>query len=64
MGMPLSLETPIPDHSAFSSYSPSFVLDVPKGNMRDESSDEYLSKIGKVFDIVVDDLRSQMFRSE
>ncbi|EJD08441.1 histone deacetylase 8 [Fomitiporia mediterranea MF3/22] len=46
-------DTPIPDHIAFPLYSPSFTLDVPAGNMRDENSDDYLCEVEGVYRDIV-----------
>ncbi|KAI0937662.1 hypothetical protein AcW1_001515 [Taiwanofungus camphoratus] len=53
---PISLDTDIPDHAAFPLYAPSFILDVPAGNIQDQNTDEYLievvSRISHVADII------------
>jgi len=49
LGQPISLETDIPDHDAFPLYAPSFTLDIPPGNMRDENADEYIQHIEDVY---------------
>ncbi|KAF7334219.1 Hist-deacetyl domain-containing protein [Mycena sanguinolenta] len=53
LGEPLSLDTPIPDHPYFPLYAPSFLLDVPAGNMQDQNSDDYLRAVEEAFDSVV-----------
>ncbi|KAF8508253.1 histone deacetylase 8 [Hysterangium stoloniferum] len=53
LGQPLPLEADIPDHNGFPSYEPSFTLDIPAGNMRDENTDEYLEHIEQVYSQVV-----------
>jgi len=63
IGRPLPLDTAIPDHSAFPLYAPSFILDVPAGNMHDENSDEYLSQVELVFSHVVEHIREQQSMS-
>ncbi|KAJ7201647.1 hypothetical protein GGX14DRAFT_571296 [Mycena pura] len=50
LGHPLSLDTVIPDHAHFPLYAPSFVLDVPAGNMQDQNSDAYLCTVEAAFD--------------
>ncbi|KAH9177824.1 Arginase/deacetylase [Lactarius sanguifluus] len=57
---PLALDTPIPTHAAFPMYAPSFTLDVPAGNLRDENSDDYLTEIATVFERVAEVLRTQL----
>lgn len=39
-------------------YAPSFTLDVPAGNVRDENSDEYLTEIDSIFERIAAILRS------
>lgn len=41
-------------------YAPSFTLDVPAGNVRDENSDDYLTEIDTVFERVAEVLRTQL----
>jgi len=53
----LSLDADISDHDAFPSYGPSFTLDVPAGNMRDENTEEYLLEVERVYSQIVDRLR-------
>ncbi|KAF9515690.1 hypothetical protein BS47DRAFT_1371945 [Hydnum rufescens UP504] len=55
-GSPLSLDLSIPDHSAFPMYAPSFILDVPPGNMTDQNKDAYLRQIEERFAGLVDRL--------
>lgn len=59
-GEPLVLDTPIPPHAAFPMYAPSFTLDVPAGNVRDENSDEYLTEIDSIFERITAILRTQL----
>lgn len=59
-GAPLALDTPIPTHAAFPMYAPSFTLDVPAGNVRDENSDEYLTEIDSIFERIAAILRSRL----
>ncbi|KDQ60311.1 hypothetical protein JAAARDRAFT_67871 [Jaapia argillacea MUCL 33604] len=60
IGSKLSLETDIPDHSAFPLYAPSFTLDVPAGNMQDQNGEEYLVEVEGVFNRVVDLLSQRL----
>ena len=39
-------------------YAPSFTLDVPAGNVRDENSEDYLTEIDTVFERVAEILRA------
>ncbi len=41
-------------------YAPSFTLDVPAGNVRDENSDDYLMELDTVFEHVAEVLRTQL----
>jgi len=59
-GAPLALDTPIPTHAGFPMYAPSFTLDVPAGNVRDENSDDYLTEIDAIFERVAEILRTQL----
>ncbi|KAL5531903.1 hypothetical protein ACEPAF_5466 [Sanghuangporus sanghuang] len=59
LGRHIPPDTPIPDHSAFPLYAPSFTLDVPAGNMRDENSEEYLCKVEAVYSTVIARLRER-----
>ncbi|KAF8268118.1 hypothetical protein EI94DRAFT_1578923, partial [Lactarius quietus] len=59
-GAPLALDTPIPTHAGFPMYAPSFILDVPAGNVRDENSDDYLTEIDVIFERVAEILRTQL----
>ena len=56
---PVSSETQIPDHTAFPLYAPSFIMEVPAGNMRDENTDEYLQEIEQVYSIIVEELQKR-----
>ncbi|KAJ7033208.1 hypothetical protein C8F04DRAFT_1105541 [Mycena alexandri] len=49
LGHPLSPDLSIPDHDHFPVYAPSFVLDVPAGNMQDQNSDDYLETVKQTF---------------
>jgi len=49
---PLSLDVEIPDHVGFPSYAPSFILDVPAGNMQDLNSEEDLRLVEACFEKV------------
>ncbi|KAB5589248.1 hypothetical protein CTheo_7316 [Ceratobasidium theobromae] len=44
-GMPLVATADIPDHGGFLHYAPSFILDVPAGNMPDENTSQELELI-------------------
>ncbi|KAI0249263.1 histone deacetylase 8 [Lactifluus subvellereus] len=59
-GIPLALDTPIPNHAGFPMYAPSFTLDVPAGNIRDENTDEYLTKLDAIFERIAETLRNQL----
>lgn len=50
MGNPLPVDTDIPEHRALPLYQPSFTLDVPAGNMRDENSEGYLLEVERRFE--------------
>ncbi|KAG9088555.1 hypothetical protein FRC06_001976 [Ceratobasidium sp. 370] len=52
-GDPLSINVDIPDHAAFLQYAPSFTLDVPAGNMRDENTDQELGHIESTFETLI-----------
>jgi histone deacetylase 8 len=41
-------------------YAPSFTLDVPAGNVRDENTDEYLTELDILFEHVAETLRNQL----
>jgi histone deacetylase 8 len=41
-------------------YAPSFTLDVPAGNVRDENSDDYLMDIDSIFERIAAILRTQL----
>ncbi|KAJ6454679.1 hypothetical protein C8R45DRAFT_1111917 [Mycena sanguinolenta] len=60
LGNPLSLDTPIPDHQYFPVYAPSFLLDVPAGNMQDQNSDDYLRALDEAFDGAVAAIAQRM----
>ncbi|KAF8056680.1 histone deacetylase 8 [Lyophyllum atratum] len=57
---PLQLEMPIPDHTAFPLYGPSFTLDVPAGTMQDQNTDAYLQDVERCFAEVVHIIRGRM----
>ncbi|EIN09162.1 Arginase/deacetylase [Punctularia strigosozonata HHB-11173 SS5] len=57
LGRPLPLDADIPDHSTFPVYAPSFVLDVPAGNMQDRNSLRDLANVEVMFTRVCDILR-------
>ena len=42
---PLPLSTPIPDHTFFPAYAPSFILDVPPSTMQDQNTEAYLQNV-------------------
>ncbi|CAE6410239.1 unnamed protein product [Rhizoctonia solani] len=56
-GQPLSVNDDIPDHGAFLQYAPSFVLDVPAGNMPDENTEQDLTEIESSYDILIERIR-------
>ncbi|KAJ7723396.1 hypothetical protein B0H16DRAFT_1666152 [Mycena metata] len=60
LGNPLSPDLSIPDHDHFPLYAPSFVLDVPAGNMQDQNSDEYLETVKQTFDGVATVIAERM----
>lgn len=41
-------------------YAPSFTLDVPAGNVRDENTDEYLTNMDAIFERVAETLRNHL----
>jgi histone deacetylase 8 len=43
---------PIPEHALWPQYAPSFTLEIEKGNMTDENTEEYIAKINETFQIV------------
>lgn len=53
LGNPLSLDTEIPDHTGFPLYAPSFILDVPAGNMQDLNTEEDLQLVEACFEKVL-----------
>ena len=59
-GVPLAPDTPIPNHAGFPMYAPSFILDVPASSVRDENTDEYLTKVDATFEDVAKILRTQL----
>ncbi|KAJ7322846.1 hypothetical protein DFH08DRAFT_712298 [Mycena albidolilacea] len=60
LGGPLSLDTQIPDHPYFPLYAPSFILDVPAGNMQDQNSEDYLCTLDEAFAGVVAEIIERM----
>jgi histone deacetylase 8 len=60
LGGPLSLDTQIPDHPYFPLYAPSFILDVPAGNMQDQNSEDYLCTLDEAFAGVVAEMTERM----
>uniref|UniRef100_A0A0K3CGL9 histone deacetylase n=1 Tax=Rhodotorula toruloides TaxID=5286 RepID=A0A0K3CGL9_RHOTO len=53
LGRPLPLDSPIPsdlDAEFYAHFAPDFALDVPEGNMRDQNTEETLSKVEKAFE--------------
>lgn len=59
-GVPLSLDAPIPNHAGFPIYAPSFTLDVPPSNVRDENTESYLTKVDAIFERVSEILRTRL----
>ncbi|KAH9985503.1 hypothetical protein BJV77DRAFT_1061972 [Russula vinacea] len=59
-GVPLSLDTPIPNHAGFTVYAPSFTLDVPPSNVRDENTEDYLTEVDAIFERVVEILQTRL----
>ncbi|KLO16512.1 histone deacetylase 8 [Schizopora paradoxa] len=53
-------DTPVPDHSAFPLYSPSFTLDIPKGNMIDENTNDYLKTLTDTYSGIVKQIQEIM----
>ncbi|QRW10641.1 histone deacetylase family protein [Ceratobasidium sp. AG-Ba] len=53
-GEPFSIDADIPDHAAFLQYAPSFILDVPAGNMRDENTEEEFGQIESTFKVLIE----------
>jgi histone deacetylase 8 len=49
LGCPITLDSDIPDHMAFPIYAPTFTLDVPKGNMHDWNTSQYLDDTAHIF---------------
>ncbi|KAF9445601.1 histone deacetylase complex protein [Macrolepiota fuliginosa MF-IS2] len=60
LGNTLDAETDIPDHPGFPLYAPSFTLDVPGGNMRDQNTTEYLEYIQNRFKEVIPFIRQKL----
>ncbi|EPQ53489.1 histone deacetylase complex protein [Gloeophyllum trabeum ATCC 11539] len=56
---PLPVDTPIPDHSGFPLYAPSFTLDVPAGHMQDQNTDAYLTEVERIYGRAVSALRER-----
>ena len=59
-GTRLTLDTPVPDHSAFPLYGPSFTLEILPGNMKDENTDEYIHNLKEIFSAVCCKIRDAM----
>ncbi|KAF8734939.1 deacetylase, partial [Rhizoctonia solani] len=53
-GQPLSINDDIPDHSGFLKYAPSFVLDVPAGNMQDDNIEKDLEQIENNYNVLIE----------
>ncbi|CAE6469219.1 unnamed protein product [Rhizoctonia solani] len=51
---PLAINDEIPDHGGFLKYAPSFILDVPAGNMPDENTEKDLSEIERNYDVLIE----------
>ncbi|KAH9855639.1 histone deacetylase 8 [Lenzites betulinus] len=60
---PLSLDADIPDHGAFPIYAPSFILDIPPGNMQDKNTPQYLQHVEDVFSQVINRIRDRVERT-
>ncbi|TFK22393.1 Arginase/deacetylase [Coprinopsis marcescibilis] len=60
IGNPLDLESPIPDHSAFPLYAPSFTLDVSEGTMQDQNTEDHLRGIETIYEIIIKDIQERM----
>ncbi|KAK7676230.1 hypothetical protein QCA50_020810 [Cerrena zonata] len=60
LNKPLSLQTPIPDHTFFPYYAPSFTLDVPPNNMPDENTLAYLEDVNRRFGWVCEEIRTRL----
>lgn len=58
-GQELLADTPIPDHAGFPLYAPSFTMEVPAGNMRDENTDDYLREVEDVYSQIILRLRER-----
>ncbi|KAL1754547.1 hypothetical protein FB107DRAFT_215503 [Schizophyllum commune] len=61
---PLPLSTPIPDHTFFPAYAPSFILDVPPSTMQDQNTDAYLQKVEAAFQSAAEILRQRREAAE
>ncbi|KIO28234.1 hypothetical protein M407DRAFT_6876 [Tulasnella calospora MUT 4182] len=59
-GDPLPVGTDIPDHRTFPQYQPSFTLDVPAGNMRDENTNEYLNEVKSTLNVLSARIRERL----
>jgi len=59
-GQRITEDTAIPDHAAFPLYAPSFSLDIPKGNMINENTDNYLSTLEDRFTQIVQKIRERI----
>ncbi|KAL1671289.1 hypothetical protein EV122DRAFT_226819 [Schizophyllum commune] len=61
---PLPLSTPIPDHTFFPAYAPSFILDVPPSTMQDQNTEAYLQKVEAAFQSAAEILRQRREAAE
>ncbi|KAI5824055.1 Arginase/deacetylase [Schizophyllum commune Tattone D] len=61
---PLPLSTPIPDHTFFPAYAPSFILDVPPSTMQDQNAEAYLQKVEAAFQSAAEILRQRREAAE
>jgi histone deacetylase 8 len=59
-GEPLSLDADIPEYSGYLHFKPSFTLDVPAGNMRDQNTEEHLQTIEATYENILPILHSRM----
>jgi len=59
-GRRIAEDTPIPDHSAFPLYAPSFTLDILRGNMRDDNTDNYLLTLEAAYSTIIPKIRERM----
>ncbi|KAI0634980.1 histone deacetylase 8 [Trametes polyzona] len=59
----LSLDADIPDHAGFPLYAPSFILDVPPGNIQDRNTEQYLQHVEDVYSQVIERLSERVASS-